>query len=233
MSPTHFIPGSGGGEVLSQSVGPAWKVWRRGGRLGSFPGLTSDKTFCCHDLADRVARDPGSVSGQLGVDSAVAVGLLGLGEDYFDDGRQVFPPPGCRGLGSVSPRVVAGLGYFRPPAHGADRVVAFLAVDATVFHAHPDSWANEGRRFFQELGLHAGFPEFCFLAPDLGVFFRGGAISTGVGVFFPPSARPSTLNVCATRPYDLATSAIGLDFWTTPGTTCSVNSALYFGADMI
>ena len=31
-----------------------------------------------------------------------------------------LPPPGRRGLGTVSPGAAAGLGYFHPPAHGPD-----------------------------------------------------------------------------------------------------------------
>ncbi|WP_455130967.1 hypothetical protein, partial [Propionibacterium acidifaciens] len=77
------------------------------------------------------------------------MGLFGLVEELDDDGRQVFPPLGCRGLGSVSPGVVAGLGCLHPPAHGLDGAVAFFAVDAAVFRAHPDSRAEKAAAFFR------------------------------------------------------------------------------------
>ena len=99
-------------------------------------------------IADHAERDHDAASGQLCVDPAVTVGLFRLVEELDNDGRQVLPPLGCRGLGTVPPGVVAGLGYFHPPAHGLDGVVAFFAVDAAVFRAHPDSWAKKAAAFF-------------------------------------------------------------------------------------
>ena len=107
-------------------------------------------------------------------------------------------------VGSSLRRAVEGLGRFRraqwpgPDASarrhpGPDGVVAFFAVDAAVSRARPGLRGRTRAAAVLLRGpvLHAGFPGLCFQAPDPGVFFGGGAISAGAGVFSPPLRDPA------------------------------------------
>ena len=77
--------------------------------------------------------------------------------------------PSGRRAGPVALGAVTGSGYFRPLAHGPDRMIAFLAADGSVLDAHWDSRGGRRPPLFQELGLHPGLAKLRLKPSDLGV----------------------------------------------------------------
>ena len=111
-----------GGEVPVEPVWSTRKVRGLDRGPGLLPGLTRSHVVGGHDLPDGLRAGLDSVAGEFGPDAAVAVGLVGVGEEPGDDDSQVLSPSGCCRQGSVAPGVVTGSGMLPPHrAHGAGR----------------------------------------------------------------------------------------------------------------
>ena len=95
--------------------------------------------------SSRVTRSPWRSQG--GADSAVPVGLVGVGEDPLDEGGQVAPALRGRRGWPVAPLVITRRGHADPGAHLHDRVQRLLGIDERELRRSSILLGEEGRRF--------------------------------------------------------------------------------------
>src|SRR5664279_4274151 len=147
MSPTSLTPGAGA--VKSRATRSGTAVASPGvvvvGRNGL--GWQGIQAQAAHHRPDQL-RAAGHLSEyQLGVDTSVTVGAVGVLEDRSDDGFQLLTPR-CRGRGRpAQPVVEPGSGHPRPHAHQRGREERLLRVDELVLRDHRYSWAKKAAAF--------------------------------------------------------------------------------------
>ena len=152
MSPTHVTAGALAAWFLWGSV-PVGPEGPRPGAVvaGLFPGPARG-SWALVAMIFRMLWRAGldSVAGEFGPDAAGGRRICSdSSKNRAMVAAGVLSSPGCCRQGSVAPGVVAGSGYFRPPAHGPDGVVAFFAADESVLGVHRDSWAKKAVAFFR------------------------------------------------------------------------------------
>lgn len=133
----ELAPGAVGGEVPVEKVGHV-----RGGLGVSLGGdaegarLTGHEADLAHELPHQLGRALGLLGGEIGVDSAVSVGTVGLLEEVLYSGDQGLAAGRGRGLRPDGPVVKAGCRHGQPEAHFHHRIqiggLRFLGVDVFV-----------------------------------------------------------------------------------------------------
>src|SRR6187397_1629 len=136
-----------GGEVACDEVGDRAGVAGEGGRGPERAGLARVQVQLTHDRADQFRGDALALAEQGGVDSAVPVGLVRVGEDPLDEGGQVAPALRGRRGWPVAPLVITRRGHADPGAHLHDRVQRLLGIDERELRAHRYSWAKKAAAF--------------------------------------------------------------------------------------
>src|SRR5918997_3765849 len=152
----HFLAGAGGGEVSAHEGGN-----RARGRVGlgqvvpPGSGLARHQALLTHDAPDELGAAVGVPAGQLGVDTPVAVSLVGISERLRHEQYQQLPPPRGGRVGPVEPLVISRRGHVQPFTHLNNRVFSLaglghgslLHVDELVLLAHRYSLAKKAAAF--------------------------------------------------------------------------------------
>src|SRR6187397_895434 len=147
MSPTSFVPGASAVKSRATRSGIRAGVAGEGGRGPERAGLARVQVQLTHDRADQFRGDALALAEQGGVDSAVPVGLVGVGEDPLGEGGQVAPALRGRRGWPVAPLVITRRGHADPGAHLHDRVQRLLGIDERKLRAHRYSWAKKAAAF--------------------------------------------------------------------------------------
>src|ERR687894_2013789 len=230
----HFLAGGVGGEVAVHEVGDRAGAGIGPGEVVS-PGswLTRHEAQVTHDAPDQLGAGVLSPAGELGMDTPVPVGLIGLVEYFLHEQFQPCPPAGGGRVGPVTPLVIARRRYLQPGTHLGDRVLllaglghrGLLRVDQLVFLAHRYFLAKKA----------AAFPMNSFSSRSSRFSFsscrrrarsetsRGDSASAWVFRYLFTQLR----RVCSVSPSSRATEATGRD----NSTTIFVASSLYSGVN--
>src|SRR6266545_1421426 len=152
----HFHARCLGGEVAGEQVGD-----RPGGRVGlgeAVPPrlrLAGDQAQLTHQTSGQLDGAVHALAGQLGVDTPVAVGLVGIVEDIDDEFFEPLQSLRGRRFGSAAPLVVSRRRNREPTAHVRHAVLAFsvrvegvfLRVDKLKLGAYRYSLAKKAAAF--------------------------------------------------------------------------------------
>ena len=108
----HLLAGRIGGEVAVDQIGDGQLAAVVVGEAGPpRSGLAGDEAQVTHDGADEFGAGGDAAAGELGVYAAVAVGLVGVGEDRLDQGCEFGPAGGGGRLWASFPVEEPGRGY--------------------------------------------------------------------------------------------------------------------------
>jgi len=126
--PDELGSGRIGAEVATDQVRDHRRVPGDGGHRPPRPGLTGHEVELTHQPPDVLQTRVPAQARQLGVDTAVPLGAVGLGEDERDDGLQLLPAQLRVRRGPIPPLVESGLRHLQPYTCGS-----------------PDSWPSRRR----------------------------------------------------------------------------------------
>jgi hypothetical protein len=123
MSPTSFWPGRSAVKSPGDEVGDVVFVAVLLGQAGSpGAGLAGLQAQLTHDGADELGAAGHAGAGELGVDAAVAVGLVGGTEGVGDQDGELLASLGGRGVRAPAPVEETRRGHVQPCAHFLHRV---------------------------------------------------------------------------------------------------------------
>src|SRR5713101_216463 len=198
------------------------------------PRLAGHQAQLPHQLPDQLGAGHGALPGELGRDTPVAVGGIGVVEYPLDDKSQLLPPFRGDAIRAGPPLIESRLRYSQPPAHAHDRGSSagsggrrsVLGVDELIMIAHRCSLAKYAAAFFRKV-FSISSSRFCRSSSRS--LARSDSCSGGSSpACFSRYARTQFPKEVSLIPSSRATSAIAREVSTTIRAASSRNSGENF-----
>jgi len=230
--PDHLLAWSVGGEVAVDQVGDRPGAAVVLGQAGPpRPRLAWHQAMVTHDGADQLETGRDAAAAQLGMHTAVAVGLVGVGEDLHHQRRQLLPPARGRRHFSTFPVEEAGRGHGKPPTHvlhgvGVLHRINLAGFDELILLGYRGSRAKYAAAFFRN-----SFSIFSSRTSRSASRSRARSLTSSAGSSSAWSRRKAATQFPRVPSLILssrATWAIGREFRMTAFTASSLNSGENF-----